>query len=391
MAEVRPVADAGVLRDLGDILGAAFAFDPSEAGRWFERAGTDQLRIAHDERGEVVGGLVRIPMGQCFGGRVVPLVGLAGVAVRADRRRRGVASDLLRATLAELREHGVAASGLYASNHALYRGMGWEHAASRFVATLRPADIDVPPEAPDGVELARSDHEPEVAALYRDHALSRAGFLDRGPYVWGRTLRPFHGGAVQGALLRDLDGTLEAYLYTRAERLPDGFHRLEVVDCASRTPHGWNRIWNHLRDASTMVTELRLVTAPTDPLLLGLGHVRFQLRFQEPYLLRLVDVKAALRARGWVSGQSERVVMRVVDPILGDEVVTVDVADGHADVRTGGDPTAHVHVRGLSAMFSGHLSSHEAHAAGLVDAGTRSLAAMQQLFCGPTPWLRDFF
>ncbi len=389
--DVRPVADASVLQDLGEILGQAFAFDPAQAGRWFERAGTHQLRVAHGERGDVVGGLLRIPMGQSCGGRMVPLVGLAGVGVRADVRRRGVATELLRRTLRELREHGVALSGLYASNPPLYRAAGWEQAGARYLGTLRPRDIDVPSEPAVGVSVARPEDHAEVAALYQDHALFRPGFLDRGPYVWDRIRQPFDGGRVHGSLLREQGGALDAYVSYRMDRLPDGGQRLDVVDVASRSPRGWSRVWSHLRDLCTMVSEVRLVTAPTDPLHLVLQHPAVRMTLHEPYYLRVVDPKAALEARGYARGQNERLVLRVVDPLFGDETLTVDVEGGRAEVRTGGDPTAHLHVRGLAGMFTGHLSPHEAQAAGLIDAGPRSLAALQALFAGPAPWMRDFF
>jgi predicted acetyltransferase len=42
-------------------------------------------------------------------------------------------------------------------------------------------------------------------------------------------------------------------------------------------------------------------------------------------------------------------------------------------------------------MYTGYLSPFEAAALGLVEAGQRSLAAMQSLFAGPSPWMRDFF
>jgi predicted acetyltransferase len=387
--DVRTVSDSSVLDDLGEVLAHAFAFEAARASAWFDRAGIDQLRVAHDARGEVVGGLVRIPMGQWFGGRPVPLTGLAGVAVRADRRRQGVASGLLRATLHELREQGVALSGLYASNQSLYRAAGWEHAANRFHGRIRPRDL--PPGAPASpVELGRPEHQTEVAALYREQAAHQAGFLDRGPYLWGRILRPFDGSTVHRALLRTPEGVLEAWLAYRLERLPDATQRLEVIDAVSRSPEGWSRLWSHLADLSTMVAEITLVTAPTDPLHLALSHP-MAMSLHQPYLLRIVEPRAALLARGYARGQVERVVMRLVDPVFGDDTLTIDVEAGHAEVRSGGDPTAHVHVRGLAAMFAGHLSPHEAQAAGLVEAGPRSLAALQALFAGPSPWMRDFF
>ena len=128
-----------------------------------------------------------------------------------------------------------------------------------------------------------------------------------------------------------------------------------------------------------------------DPLYLLLKHPAMRLELLEPSMMRIVDAKAALEARGYAEGQPERLVLRILDPMLGDQSLTVDVEGGRAQVRKGGDPTARIHIRGLAAMYSGYLSPYEAASIGLVEAGTRSLAALQALFAGPTPWMRDFF
>ena len=75
-----------------DILGHAFAVEPALAlDAWFVTAGFENLRIAR-ESGDVVGGWIKIPMGQYFGGRSVPMTGIAGVAVAPHMHRKGVAN-----------------------------------------------------------------------------------------------------------------------------------------------------------------------------------------------------------------------------------------------------------------------------------------------------------
>lgn len=389
--EVRPVADVSVLEALGRVLAQAFAYEAPLSATWFERAGTDRIRVAHDGRtGEVVGGLITIPMGQAFGGRFVPMTGLAGVGVRADRRRQGVASELLRQVLLELWEANCPLSTLYASNHPLYRGAGYEQAGGHWRGTMSPRDIDVSERQVGSVEQIEEAHRAEVEALYRVHALSRPGHVDRGPYVWNRIWRPLHGGPVHGVLMRDEAGALEAYVLYSFQR-GDDWQTMTVVDAVSVTHRGWIRIWSHLRDVSTMVREIRLTTAPSDPLYLLLRHPGMRMELVEPFMMRVVDAKAALEARGYAKGQPERLVLRILDPLLGDQSLTVDVEGGRARVRKGGDPTARIHIRGLAAMYAGYLSPYEAASIGLVEAGTRSLGALQALFAGPTPWMRDFF
>lgn len=51
---------------------------------------------------------------------------IGGVVVRADARRRGVASRLIEATHAELRRHGIAFAVLFALDHRHYASAGYE-------------------------------------------------------------------------------------------------------------------------------------------------------------------------------------------------------------------------------------------------------------------------
>jgi predicted acetyltransferase len=386
--EVGRIADPSELVPLAAVLGQAFVVDPGVTRAWLDRAGLDEIRVVRDGP-EVIGGLLRIPMGQAFGGRFVPMVGIAGVGVRADRRRCGVATEMMRQTLLELWEAGTPLSALYASNQPLYRSVGYEQAGAHFHGTLRPRDIDV--REPDGrVSLATPADRHEIEALYREHAIARPGHLDRGPYVWARLWQPFDGATVDGALLWDDQDHLEAYVLYSQYRREEGF-LLTLKDAASRTSRGWRRIWNHLRDVTTVVSEIKLSTSPTDPLFVLQPHPYMKVHLHEPWMLRIVDPIVALEARGYPKGQPERLVIKVVDPLLGDQALTMDVESGRASVRKGGDPTAKIHVRGLAAMYTGYMSPFEAAALGLVEAGERSLAALQSLFAGPAPWMRDFF
>ncbi len=111
----------------------------------------------------------------------------------------------------------------------------------------------------------------------------------------------------------------------------------------------------------------------------------------EAWMLRVVDARAALEARGYAQAPPERLALRIADPVLGDQTLTLEVENGRAVVTKGGDPAARVHIRGLAALYTGHLSPQTCAAAGLLEAGPRTLATLQALFAGPAPWTRDFF
>lgn len=73
------------------------------------------------EADRVVGHAAVWPFHQSFGGRPVPMGGVAGVAVAVDRRGRGVGSALLAGCLDLMAERGLVLSTLSPSTPIPYR------------------------------------------------------------------------------------------------------------------------------------------------------------------------------------------------------------------------------------------------------------------------------
>jgi predicted acetyltransferase len=153
---------------------------------FIDRTGTDGIRVAM-RAGEVLAGLVLLPMGQFYGGRSVPMTGVSAVAVAPEHRGSGVGTSLMRAALREMSRKRVALSTLYPATQPIYRRLGWEIAGTR-------AQWRVPTRA-----LALGERRPPVrpmlaedrAALHACHhewARRRPGSLDRGAWAWRRVL-----------------------------------------------------------------------------------------------------------------------------------------------------------------------------------------------------------
>ncbi|MFB2837613.1 enhanced intracellular survival protein Eis, partial [Floridanema evergladense] len=110
-------------KQLAAILGQCFAFTDTQ--RYFDRIGLDNFRVIREGE-KIVGGLGIYQMGQWFGGKSVPMAGLAAVGVPPEQRGTGVAFELLSQTLQELHEREVPISALYPATQRLYRKVGYE-------------------------------------------------------------------------------------------------------------------------------------------------------------------------------------------------------------------------------------------------------------------------
>ena len=99
--------------------------EPARVRRWLEHSGMANLR-GYRQGGRLVGGMILVPMGQWYGGRAVPMTGVAGVAVAPEARGSGVAQAMMASCVRELQQNGAPLSALYPATLSLYRGAGYE-------------------------------------------------------------------------------------------------------------------------------------------------------------------------------------------------------------------------------------------------------------------------
>src|SRR5262245_39242943 len=212
------------LAAFAEIASARFDILVEDTRAWFERGDTRNLRLQR-QGDAVAAGLLLVPMGQWFGGRSVPMTGIAGVGVPAERRGQGAALSLVRAALAELRAGGVALSTLYPATTTLYRRAGFETAGGRYAIELRLLELrsrhELRERAGDRALVARRStpaDEPAIAEIAAEVARHGAGQLDRGPYIWRRVRQP-RGRIVRDFVLEGADG-LEGYAYLSQREVP---------------------------------------------------------------------------------------------------------------------------------------------------------------------------
>lgn len=386
------------------MISLAFGGTIEGAREWFTGAGCEHLRVVRDERGTVAS-LLRIPMGAYFGGRSVPLLGLAGVAVAPEARGRGHGAGMLRAFVREAASEGWALGGLYASTHALYRKFGYEHAGHRFQYTVPLVRIDVDePKAAGGVggagqvggwevvTLGDVD-EPEVRACYASFASMHEGTLDRSGYIWSR-VRKSRDVVYHGFGVRDGSGALRGYVYLSEQR-PDLNSRFDLVltDFVFLDAEAGVRIWAFLRDFAMMGESLRFYGGPTHPALQLLKQQRHQVSLKDDWLIRVFDVKRAIEARGYSDAIDAEVHLDVVDEVIPANAGkwVVRVKHGAAMVEPGGTGAIRLSARGLATIYSGFNTPRQAKVLGLAEGEDRALAGAESVFARSTPWMSDMY
>jgi predicted acetyltransferase len=382
--------DDNELPALARLLNLAFGMPREGAEGWVRLAGLENLRLLREGK-TVVAMLVRIPMGQFFGGVSVPMVGIAAVAVAPEARGRGLGRRLMQDAVSEMHSEGWPISCLYPSTQALYRQIGYEQAGHRFLTRLPLAHIDARERGEPVVSLDDFDRS-EIEACYRDFAAVHDGWLDRSAFGWAgvreRRGERYHGFGVESA------GRLEGYIFLTQRTKPEtGRHDLVVSDVAFRTPAAGRRLLGLAADFATIGDDLVLSGGPWHPLVWLLGQQRYTVTFKNYWMLRLTDVRRALEARGYAPSVRIDVGLEVADGLIGANHgrSLLRVEGGCARVEAGGHGEVRLDVRALAALWSGFATPAQLRGVGAIEGPEDALAALGGVFAGGTPAMNDMF
>lgn len=348
------------------------------------RVGAHRFRVAW-EGSRIVGGCAVYDFGQRWWGRDVPLGGVAAVGVAPDARGRGVARALMVDVLGWLREQGVPMAGLYPASWRVYRSVGYEAAGERLLYEVPAAALDGVRAEVDVTPVDPTD--PAARAAFAARYVPAHGNLLRNEAVWARLTQPYVGRRYAW-LVGDAGYVILGH------SPPEGPHwDLEVVDLAAPTAPIARTILALLGGHRSMVKQVRWYGTPADGLCTHLREPVARVAEQTRWMLRVIDLPAALTARGWPPGIAGELHLHVDDPILPDHAGAwvLEVGDGAARVRRGGRGDLRLTARALGPLYSGYLGARALVAAGLAEGAEPALATAERLFAAPTPWMREMY
>jgi predicted acetyltransferase len=380
------------------VIEQAFDFRQGLWERFHSLVGAGEFRVVR-RKGTLVGGLARYPFEQWFGGRAQPSVGLAGVGVAPEARRTGAGSALLRGVLREAREEGTALSCLYASTSQLYQHVGFAECGSLVgfrlpltaLAGLK-AERDLPLER---LELS-PDHAPPpaIARVYERVARASSGFLARSPLIWERVLRVWEDAPVWAYRVGSEADPRGYLVYTHSRAGSESGYELCVRDWAALDGAAARRLWTFCSDHTSLARAVRWKGPPVDPLASLLPEPTApRITSSEAWLLRIVDVAAALERRGFPEWVQDTLDLEVEDRDLSDNAGRhrLRVEGGSATVERGGEGTLRLSINALAPLFTGWLTPSQLQATGRLQGTPAALAAATRMFSGPAPWMPDRF
>jgi predicted acetyltransferase len=174
--------------------------------------------------------------------------------------------------------------------------------------------------------------------------------------------------------------------------VPDAPHwTLEVYDHCAPTAATMRTLLAFLAGHRSLVDTVRWQGQPGDPLLALIAEADWSVAKLRRWMLRVVDVRAALVARGWSSDGEIR--LAVNDAIFPENNGPwhLRVRDGEARVEPCTSADLALPVRAMAPLYSGYLSASRLAGLGWAEGSPEPLAAADRLFAGPTPFMREMY
>jgi len=360
------------------------SFGPgSPDDEWRRLRARSAVGLVAEVDGRLAGQLWVRPYGQLFGGCSVPMAGIAGVGVEPWARGRGVALALLDAALGAAHQAGQAVSALYTDVPPLYRRRGWEWAGVLEGLTLPPAEL-APRVRAVAVEVrpAEAHDLDDLHRCYQAVAAAQDGMLDReGPSF-----------SLPEVLTLDVVALCPGRGYLTATRRRD---RLQVHDLVALDEEAGRALLHLISSFAGTVSRIDL--CPTDPAALGplAGGVLTGEVQVTPWMLRVVDLPAAVAARGWPGAAwlaDAALDLEVVDPWAPWHAGRwrLVVEGGAVRCERGGTGSVSVQARALGPWFAGGTPTSSLRRAGLLDGGDATLLDALAGVRG-TPRMVDYF
>jgi predicted acetyltransferase len=342
----------------------------------------------------VVGALNVLGFGQWFGGRSVPMGGVATVVVRPEHRGEGVAARLLEEACVRMRERGLAVSTLHPATTRVYRSAGWEIGGDLASYRIPTRALErIPRGEPDRLRRITREEWPLVIACYDTVAPGHPGWLDRAEFWWDLFATDAFADqhfvyGVQGE-----DG-LDGFLAFRQEQSGEWGYGIVVEELVARDATAALTLWHFLGTHAMQARRVTLVGGPVEPLLLVLPEQELQPVSNNRWMHRLVDTRAAIGARGFPPAVRAEVHLDVADRLApwNDGRFVLTVEDGHGELTPGGTGDVQLAVNAFSALSTGFAGATALAEAGVLHHGSPAdRAALDAVFAGPRPTILDEF
>jgi predicted acetyltransferase len=368
----------------------------AKVDEYVERTDPGEFRVLEAD-GEIFSLLRMDRQAQWWLGRALPSAQVLQLATPPQHRGAGHGAGLLAGLLGELHDDDVPLVTLTPSTFPFYRGSGFEVAGSWTMYEARAEHLPKRT-APYRARPVSLDDPAELAAVYARVAPTRHGAFDRGERFWRQLARRGKDKTAAAFVLDGPEGPAGWAVATLEFREhPAPFQtRVEVADWGC-LPGADAALFALFAGYASMNGMVAWSGPDPDPAALYALSDRFaRLTDRWHWMLRLVDLRAALQARPWPSGVAGQVTFRVEDPACpwntGSWRLELSAGQGQLDPAPAGPGTATADIRGLASLFTGFAGPDDLIRAGLLGGfDPAAVDLLRAAFASPRPWTAEFY
>jgi predicted acetyltransferase len=381
------------------VLEAAFsaALPRAEVERIRKVAEFDRLLVAL-EGGRMVGGAGSVSFRMTVpGGDAIPVAAVVGVGVLPTHRRRGINTELMRRQLDDVKARGEAVAALYASEANIYGRFGYGIAT--FEGSIRVEKRDAGLAHDHGLAgsilfYERDEALPVMREIHERAVPGRPGMMSTS-LGWFDLRMAEHESETEPAFFAvhsSEDGRPDGYVVYHSKRIvlgSDPLKELNVIELQALNPEAEADLWRFIFGVD-LIDVVRADRRPVDESLLRRLAKPRSLRFRlgDGLHVRLVDVEAALRARGY--SEPDELVIEVEDRFCpwneGTYALTTRGEAGYE--RTSAPPQIRCGAEDLGAVYLGGTGWRDLARAGrATELSSGALERADRMFASyPPPW-----
>lgn len=324
-----------------------------------------------------------------FGGVAIPTAGVAFVGVTAEYRGRGIVRPLFDALLTSAIERGSVVSALFPTAPRVYRGLGYERITDLIVAEVPTHTLAGLPSSTTTTRRATVDDLAAIRALYDAWSSEQNGPLTRTSPSLGGIVNADGLAAYSGITLAvDGDGTVTGYAAWNRGEGYEAEAKIEVDDLIARNADAYRALLGMLGSFAGVAPTTTIRTSGDDPVRLLLPTSHWQITTSTPYMLRLLQIDAALSQRGY----PRTITAELPFSVDGDRHllslqagVGQSTSDAHSDTRE-------LTPQGLAALYAGAQSCANLRSTSQLRGGdTADDETWDAAFGGRQVHIRDYF
>lgn len=333
----------------------------------------------YDESGTLMAQVVVFPFEIYIGGKPLKMGGVALVSSMPEGRHGGRIGQLLTEWLKVMRDRGQYVSMLGPFSFEFYRKYGWELGFERVNYTV-PIEHIRNFKKTGSLRVVTQEDIGALDKIYTKYALNHNGSAKRDDSLWKEfTLsHPWDDNYGRYAYIyMDEKGDEKGYIIFTIKN-----GRMDIYEMIYEDVSALKGLLAFIYAHQSQIGEFSWSTATDEKLHVLLPNPRVKREIHTGMMFRVVDIKEAVKSRGYGEDATGRFKIKVEDKDAPWNQLPFDISlkNGIVDVNECSDPELFCDIQTFSQIFIGYITPMEAYKLGKLTGDVRAVEQMEKVY-----------